>query len=127
MNNEEQKRTFTWRSWKLLILDFGVFSISTGEDLFELVITTKEPGGIKTLSYFWEPEELEKFFKEIKEFDGQVVKVKNFKDRLVIFNCGEQKMQTSLYFKKEQWRRFYNFFEEAYKNYLDQKKIYAGF
>jgi len=125
--NEDIKRFFSWQSYKLIILDFGVFNIRTGADSFELEIKTKEPGGEKAVSYIWNSEELEKFYQEIKKFDGQVAKVKNFKDRLVIFNCGEQKMQTSLYFSEGQWRKFYNTIEEAYKNYLDQKKIYAEF
>jgi len=124
---DTDRRLFEWKSYKLVIIDFGIFNIRTGADSFELSITTKEPSGEKIISYIWNPKELEKFYQEIKKFDGQVAKVKNLKDKMIVFNCGELKMQTSLYFKKEQWQKFFNLFEEGYKNYLDQKRIYAGF
>ena len=127
MNNEEQKRLFSWQNYKLIILDFGIFNVRTSLNSFELSITTKEPGGEKTVSYVWNSKELEKFYQEIKKFDGQVTKVKNLKNKMIVYNCGEKLMQTSLYFKKEQWQKFYNMIIEAYKNYLDQKKIFAGF
>ncbi len=125
--NEDIKRFFTWQNWKLVILDFGVFNIRTGADSFELEIKTKEPGGEKAVSYIWNSKELEKFYQELEEFNNKVAKVKDLKNKMIVFNCGEKKMQTSLYFKKDQWQKFYNTIEEAYKNYLDQKKMYAGF
>lgn len=125
--NEDIKRFFAWQSYKLIILDFGILNIRTGVDSFELEIKTKEPGGKKAVSYIWNSKELEKFYQELKKFDGQVQKVKNIKNKMIVFNCGEQKMQTSLYFKKGQWQKFYNTLKIAYEAYLDQKKIYAGF
>ncbi len=125
--NEEIKRMWSWKSYKLVLLDFGILNIRTGANSFELEITTKEPSGEKTVSYVWDSKELEKFYQEIKKFDSQVTKVKNLKDKMIVYNCGEQKMQTSLYFKKDQWQKFFGLVEEAYKNYLDQRKIFAGF
>ncbi len=125
--NEDIRRFFSWPNYKLVILDFGIFNVRTSRDSFELSITTKEPGGEKTISYVWKPEELEKFYQEIKKFDSQVNKVKNLKNKMIVYNCGEKKMQTSLYFKKEQWQKFFGLVEEAYKNYLDQRKIFTGF
>ena len=125
--NEDIRRFFSWQSWKLLILDFGVFNIRTGANSFELSITTKEPSGEKAVSYIWNSEELEKFQKDIANFNEEVCKIKDIRDKMIVYNCGEQKMQTSLYFKKDQWQKFFNMIEEAYKNYLDQKKIYAEF
>ena len=125
--NEDIKRFFSWQSYKLIILDFGVFNIRTGADSFELEIKTKEPTGEKAVSYIWNSEELEKFYQELKKFDGQVTKVKDIRNKMVVYNCGERKMQTSLYFKKDQWQRFYNALKIAYGAYLEQKKIYAGF
>jgi len=127
MNTEEQKRLWVWKSYKLVILDFGIFNIRTARDSFELFITTKEPSGEKTVSYIWSPRELESFYQEIKKFNGQVAKVKDLKDKMIVFNCGEKKMQTSLYFKRDQWQKFFNLAEEAYKNYLDQRKVFAKF
>lgn len=117
-----------WNMKKLVILDFGIFSIQTGLASFELAITTKEPGGIKKISYIWNIKELEKFYQDdISPFNKEVNKIKNIKDRLIVYNVGEKLAQTSLYFKKDEWEKFYSFFEQAYKNYLDQKKVYAGF
>lgn len=127
MNTEEQKRLWVWKSYKLVILDFGIFNIRTARDSFELFITTKELSGEKTVSYIWNPRELESFYQEIKKFNGQVAKVKDLRDKMIVFNCGEKKMQTSLYFKRDQWQKFFNLVEEAYKNYADQKKVFAGF
>jgi hypothetical protein len=125
--NEDLRRFFSWPNYKLVILDFGIFNIRTSANSFELSITTKEPGGEKTISYVWNPKELEKFYQEIKKFDSQVNKVKNLKNKMIVYNCGEKKMQTSLYFKKDQWQKFFGLVEEAYKNYLDQRKIFTGF
>ncbi len=125
--NEDLRRFFSWPNYKLVILDFGIFNIRTSANSFELSITTKEPGGEKTVSYIWDSKELEKFYQEIKKFDSQVNKVKNLKNKMIVYNCGEKKMQTSLYFKKEQWQKFFGLVEEAYKNYLDQRKIFTGF
>ncbi|MBA7513354.1 hypothetical protein ES705_05369 [subsurface metagenome] len=125
--NEELKRMWSWKSYKLVLLDFGILNIRTGANSFELEIRTKEPGGEKIVSYIWNPKELEKFYQELEEFNNKVAKVKDLKNKMIVFNCGEKKMQTSLYFKKDQWQKFYNTIEEAYKNYLDQKKMYAGF
>jgi hypothetical protein len=125
--NEDIKRFFTWQNWKLVILDFGVFNIRTGADSFELSITTKEPGGEKIVSYIWNPKELEKFYQELEEFNNKVAKVKDLKNKMIVFNCGEKLMQTSLYFKKDQWQKFYNALKIAYGAYLEQRKVYAGF
>lgn len=127
MNLEEEKRLFSWKSYKLVLLDFGILNIRTGLNSFELSITTKEPFGEKTVSYAWNSKELEKFYQELRKFNSKVEKVKYLKDKMVVYNCGEKKMQTSLYFKIDQWNKFFNLIEEAYKNYLDQKKVYAGF
>lgn len=127
MNTEEQKRLWAWKNYKLVVLDFGIFNIRTSRDSFELFITTKEPSGEKTVSYIWNPEELEKFYQEIKKFNNQVAKTRDFKDKMIVFNCGEKKMQTSLYFKRDQWQKFFNLVGEAYKNYADQRKIFAKF
>jgi len=125
--NKELRQFFSWKNYKLIILDFGILNIRTGAIFFELSITTKEPSGEKTVSYNWNIEELEKFYQEILKFNGQVAKVKDLKNKMIVYNCGEKKMQTSLYFKKDQWQKFFNLVEKAYKNYLDQKKIFAGF
>ena len=125
--NEDLRRFFSWQDHKLVLLDFGIINIRTSLNSFELSITTKEPGGEKTVGYVWDSKELEKFYQELEEFNNKVAKVKDLKDRMIVYNCGEKKMQTSLYFKKEQWQKFYNMIGESYKNYLDQKKIYAGF
>ena len=125
--NKDLRQFFSWENYKLIILDFGILNIRTGAIFFELSITTKESSGEKTVSYNWNIEELEKFYQEILKFNGQVAKVKDLKNRMIVYNCGEKKMQTSLYFKKDQWQKFYNMIEEAYKNYLDQRKIFAGF
>lgn len=74
--DEEIKRLFFWKSYKTVILNFGIFNIRTSRDSFELSITTKEPIGEKNLSYTWKPKELEKFHQEIREFNGQVAKTK---------------------------------------------------
>lgn len=124
---EELKRLWTWKSYKLMILDFGIFNIRTSRDSFELAITIKESAGEKTVSYAWNLKELEKFYQEIKGFNSHVAKTKDFKDKMIVYNCGERKMQTSLYFKVSQWQKFFNLAEEAYKNYLDQRKIFGGF
>lgn len=121
------RRFFTWKNYKLVLLDFGIFNIRTGLNSFELEIKTKEPGGEKTVSYIWDIKELEKFQKEIQEFDSQVAKAKNIENKMIVYNVGEKLVQTSLYFKKNQWQKFYNLINEAYKNYLDQRKVYSGF
>ncbi|MBA7490830.1 hypothetical protein ES702_01373 [subsurface metagenome] len=125
--NEDIRRFFSWQSYKLVLLDFGIINIRTSLNSFELSIITKEPIGEKNLSYTWKPKELEKFYQEIREFNGQVAKTKGFRDKMIVFNRGERKMQTSLYFKKDQWDKFFNMIQEAYKNYEGQRKIFAGF
>jgi len=117
--SEDLKRLWEWKSYKLVLLNFGIFNIRTSLDSFELSITTKEPNGEKNLSYAWNLKELEKFYQEIRRFNSQVAKVKDLKDKMIVFNCGEQKMQTSLYFKRDQWQKFFNLVEESYKNYVD--------
>lgn len=125
--DEELKRLWAWKSYKLVLLDFGIFNVRTSRDSFELSITVKEPVGEKTVSYIWNPEDLEKFYQEIRGFNGQVGEVKDIKDKMIVFNCGEQKMQTSLYFKRDQWQKFFNLVDESYKNYKGQRKTFAKF
>lgn len=60
----------------------------------------KESKGEKTLNYVRNPEELEQFYQDISSFNEEVAKVKDFKDKMIVYNCGEKLMQTSLYFKR---------------------------
>lgn len=87
----------------------------------------KESKGKKTLNYVRNPEELEQFYQDISSFNEEVAKVKDFKDKMIVYNCGEKLMQTSLYFKKDQWQKLYDAFKMAYQAYLEQRKTFAGF
>lgn len=126
MNFEEQKRLFSWESYKLVIPELYIFNLTSSQNSIELSVKAKEKDGLKEVYYSWDWQNWDKFFKELEKFNRGVAKIKDFKDKRVLYNLG-QKMQTNLYFTREQWSRFFKFVSGAHKNFEDQKKVYARF
>jgi len=87
---------------------------------------TREPDGLKEIYYTWNYENWDKFFRELEKFNREVIRIKDFKDKFAIYNLGE-KLQTNLFFTREQWIRFFGFVSSAFKAFEDQRKIFAGF
>ena len=126
MNNEEQKRLFSWGSSKLVIPELYIFNLTLSQNSVELNIKSKEKDGLKEVYYTWSWQNWDKFFEELEKFNRGVIKIKNFKDKVVLYNLGE-KLQTNLYFTREQWIRLYKFISESYKSFGDQRKIFNEF
>jgi len=81
---------------------------------------------LKDIYYTWTYENWDKFFKELEKFNRGVIKIKNFKDKFAIYNLGE-KLQTNLFFTREQWTRLFGFISSASKSFEEQRKIFAKF
>lgn len=126
MNIEEQKRLFSWRSFKLVIPGQYIFNLTSSQNSVELNMKSQEPDGLKEIYYTWTHEKWDKFFRELEKFNQGVIRIKNFKNKFAIYNLGE-KLQTNLYFTREQWTRFFGFVSSAFKGFEEQRKIFAGF
>lgn len=124
--NEDLKRLFSWRNYKLVIPELYIFNLTSSQNSVELSLKAKEKDGLIEVYYSWDWQKWDKFFEELEKFNRGVIKIKNFKDKVVLYNLGE-KLQTNLYFTREQWVRFYEFISETHKNFEDQIKIFAGF
>jgi len=126
MNLEEQKRLFNWESFKMVIPGLYLFNLTLSQNSVELSTKSQEPDGLKEIYYTWTYEKWDKFFKELEKFNQGVIRIKNFKDKVAVYNLGE-KLQTNLYFTREQWTRFFEFVSSAFKSFEDQRKVFAGF
>ncbi|MBA7489797.1 hypothetical protein ES702_00331 [subsurface metagenome] len=126
MNLDEQKRLFSWRSFKLVMPGLYIFNLISSQNSIELNTKSQEPDGLKEIHYTWDYENWDKFFRELEKFNRGVIRIKDFKDKFAIYNLGE-KLQTNLFFTREQWVRFFEFVSSAFKAFEDQRKIFAGF
>ena len=124
--SEDLKRLFSWGSFKLVIPELYIFNLTLSQNSVELSVKAKEKDGLIEVYYSWDWQNWDKFFEELEKFNRGVIKIKNFKDKVAVYKLGE-KLQTSLYFTRAQWVRFYEFILETYKNFEDQRKIFAGF
>ena len=126
MNIEEQKRLFSWKSFKLVIPGLYIFNLISSQNLVELNIKSQEKDGLKEIYFTWTYENWDKFFRELEKFNQGVIRIKDFKGKAVLYNIGE-KMQTNLYFTREQWIRFFEFVSSAFKDFKEQREVFAGF
>ena len=125
MNIEEQKRLFIWKFFKLVIPGLYIFNLTLSQNSVELNIKSQEKDGLKEIYYTWTYENWDKFFKELEKFSQDVIKIKDFKDKVVVYNLGE-KLQTNLYFTREQGIRFFEFVSSAFKAFKDQREKFKG-
>jgi len=125
MNIEEQKRLFIWKSFKLVIPGLYISNLTSSQNSVELNIKSQEKDGLKEIYYTWTYENWDKFFKEVEKFNQGVIKIKDFKDKVAVYNLGE-KLQTNLYFTREQWIRFFEFVSSAFKAFKDQREKIKG-
>ena len=126
MDLEEEKRLFSWKSFKMVIPELCIFNLISSQNSIEFNIKSQEKDGLKEIYYTWNYESWDKFFRELEKFNQGVIKIKDFKDKVAVYNLGE-KLQTNLYFTRGQWTRFFEFASKAYKSFEDQRKIFAGF
>lgn len=126
MNSEEQKRLFSWKSFKLVMPELYIFNLISSRDSIELSVKTKEKDGLVEVCYTWTYKKWDSFFKELEKFNQGVMRIKDFKNKVAVYNLGE-KLTTNLFFTKEQWGRWFEFVSSAFKVFKDQKKVYAGF
>lgn len=126
MNIEEQKRLFSWESFKLVMPGLYIINLVSSQNSIELNIKSQESDGLKEIYYTWTYEKWDKFFEELKGFNKKVNRTRDFKDKVAVYNLGE-KLQTNLYFTREQWIRFFEFVSSAFKSFGEQRKIFAGF
>ena len=125
MNIEEQKRLFIWKFFKLVIPGLYIFNLTSSQNSVKLNIKSQEKDGLKEIYYTWTYENWDKFFKELEKFNQDVIKIKDFKDKVVVYNLGE-KLQTNLYFTREQWIWFFKFVSSAFKAFKDQREKFKG-
>lgn len=126
MDLEEQKRLFSWKSFKLVIPELYIFNLTSSQNSIELNIKSQEPDGLKEIYYTWTYEKWNKFFEELKGFNEKVNKTRDFKNKVALYNLGV-KLQTNLFFTRAQWGRWFEFVSTVHKKFEEQKKIYAGF
>ena len=126
MNIEEQKRLFSWKSFKMVMPGSYIFNLTASQKAIELNMKSQEPDGLKEIYYTWNHENWDKFFRELEKFNRGVIRIKDFKGKFAIYNLGE-KLQTNLFFTREQWARFFEFVSKAHKAFEDQRKTFAKF
>jgi len=86
MNIEEQKRLFSWKSFKLVIPELYIFNLTSSQNSVELSIKSKEPDGLKEIYYTWSWPEWNKFFEELEKFDQGIARIRDFKDKVAVYN-----------------------------------------
>ena len=126
MDLEEEKRLFSWKFFKMVMPGLYIFNLTSSQNSVELSIKSQEPDGLKEIYYTWSWPEWDKFFEELEKFDQGVARIKDFKDKVAVYNLGK-KLQTNIFFTRGQWTRFFKFISSAFKAFEDQKKIFVGF
>jgi len=114
MNIEELRRLFSWKSFKLVIPGLYIINLTPSQNSVELSLKSQEPDGLKEIYYTWTYEKWDKFFEELRGFNEMVNRTRDFKDKVAIYFLGE-KLQTDMFFTREQWIRFFEFVSSAFK------------
>ena len=125
MNIEELRRLFSWKSFKLVIPGLYIINLTPSQNSVELSLKSQEPDGLKEIYYTWIYEKWDKFFEELRGFNEMVNRTRDFKDKVAIYFLGE-KLQTDMFFTREQWIRIFEFVSSAFKAFQDQREKFKG-
>lgn len=115
---------WSWQDIELKIPQFGVFRLYNGQDLIRLDIKIKE--GIterESLEYGWNWKTFGEFYQSLKDFNEKAKKT-DFKNKYLQYSSGTNSIQISFYFSKQNWNLFYNFIDQAYREFAEQRKVF---
>jgi len=117
---------WTWKDFKLVLSGFLILRLYTGSDLIEMELKIKEQVRERVeLLLTFNLDSFGEFIEDLKKINSKVEKKGDFRDKVLEYNLfSTSKIQTGLYFDKSDWRRFYQFLENCYKEIIEQAREY---
>lgn len=118
------KEYWSWQDSALKIPEFAVFKIFNSLDLIKLDIKIKEEvSSREELSYSWNWPKFTEFYQNLKAYNEKIKKT-DFKGKHILYSEGSELIQISFYFSKKNWDFFYNFIDQAYREFAEQRKVF---
>jgi len=119
--------SWNWKDFMLALPGFAVIRLYTGQDIVEMSLKVKEQAGERqSLELAFNSQTFGEFIESLKKINSKVEK-KDFGSKSLKYNfSSESKTEFIFYFNKDEFKKFYRFLENCYKEIQEQEIAYKN-